>query len=67
LSHSYSNISLLVSFLLGSYVGKNDDSEDQLVPVALNTSARISRTRYKASSGDGRRFELHSTIGQPTP
>jgi len=63
--HSYSNIMLLVSFLLGSYVGKSDDSEELLVPAALNASARIRRTRSKASSGDGRRFDLNSTTGQP--
>ena len=65
LSRSYYSIRLLLSFLLGSYVGKSDDSEEQLVPAALNPSAKICMTRSKRSTGDGRRFQLNFTIGQP--
>jgi hypothetical protein len=58
LSHPHCKIRLLVSFLLGSYVGISEGSGNQLAPAVLNTYARVRRTRSKASSGDGKRFDL---------
>ena len=54
---------LLVPFFLVTYVGKSEDNVEQLVPTALNTYPRKWTTSSKASSGDGRRFELASIIG----